>query len=102
MARPRVELQTIFEKVLGSRNAYFQPPANIRMSYPAIAYELDDMPPNHADNQVYLQYNRYKVTVIDPDPDSAIPVQISKLPMCRFSTQYTSDNLNHTVFELYF
>lgn len=102
MAKARVELQTILEKVLGSRNVYFQPPASIRMSYPAIVYELDDMPPNHADNQVYLQTNRYKVTVIDSDPDSKIPAQIAQFPMCRFSTRYTSDNLNHTVFELYF
>ena len=102
MAKPRLELQTILEKLLGSRNVYFQPPSSIKMSYPAIVYELDDIDPTHADNMLYIHNNRYKVTVIDSNPDSDIPMKVAGLPMCRFSTRYASDNLNHTVFNLYF
>ena len=34
----RLELQTKFENILGSRNVYFQPPASVQMRYPAIVY----------------------------------------------------------------
>lgn len=102
MAKSRLKLQTILEKLLGSRNVYFQPPSSIKMSYPAIVYELDDIDSTHADNVVYIDNNRYKVSYIDPNPDSDIPMKIARLPMCRFSTRYASDNLNHTVFNLYF
>lgn len=98
----RLDLQAVFEKILGSRNVYFQPPSTIRMSYPAIVYERSRIDVDHADNQAYFQYSKYTVTVIDPDPDSEIPGRIAKLPMCSFDRHFTSDNLNHDVFNLYF
>lgn len=98
----RVDLQKIFEDILGSRNVYFQPPSSFRMTYPAIVYERSKIEVRRADNQVYGQYNRYQVTVIDPDPDSEIPGRIAKLPMCSFERHFTSDNLNHDTFNLYF
>ncbi len=51
---------------------------------------------------VYLSSNRYSVTVIDSNPDSDIVDKVSELPMCRFNTAYTKDNLNHTVYEIYY
>lgn len=98
----RVELQQIFEDILGSRNVYFQPPASVKMAYPAIVYELSDIENEHADNVPYVQRTRYSITVIDKDPDSRIPFAISKLPTCSFDRAYKSDNLNHYVLNLYY
>lgn len=98
----RLDLQALFEEILGSRNVYFQPPSTIRMSYPAIVYERIRIDTDHADNQAYFQHPKYSVTVIDPDPDSEIPGRVAKLPMCSFDRHYTADNLNHDVFNLYF
>lgn len=98
----RLELQAVLEKLLGSRNVYFQPPASVRMKYPAIVYSLDDIDNRAADNIPYLQYNHYQVTVIDRNPDSMHVKNVSKLPMCRFERHYTADNLNHDVFTLCF
>ena len=39
MAKTRLELQSVLEQTLGSRNVYFQPPASVKMKYPAIVYE---------------------------------------------------------------
>jgi hypothetical protein len=102
MARQRTELQTILENVLGSRNVYFQPPENYRIKYPCIIYTLDSMDSKYADNTRYFDKKSYMVTVIDKDPDSTIPDKICDIPMCRFSRFYTSDNLNHYVFIIYF
>ncbi len=88
--------------ILGSRNVYYQPPDSVRMSYPAIRYSLYDIDNTHADNIVYKQDIGYQIIVIDRDPDSQVVKDISKLPGIRFNRFYTSDNLNHSVFILYY
>lgn len=98
----RLELQTLFENLLGSRNVYYQPPASIFLKYPAIVYSRYDIENTFANNGVYLQATAYQVTVIDEDPDSEIVKKVSRLPMCNFDRHFVSDNLNHDVFTLYF
>lgn len=98
----RLELQTVLEELLGSRNVYYQPPASVLMKYPAIVYSRDDIANTFADNRVYMQVTAYMVTVIDKNPDSEIVTKVSQLPMCSFERHYVSDNLNHDVFTLYF
>lgn len=98
----RLDLQTLLENLLGSRNVYYQPPESIKMSYPAIVYERDNIRNDFANNFVYKQSFSYQVTVIDYDPDSEIVKKVSALPMCSFSRHFTSDNLNHDVFRLYY
>lgn len=98
----RLELQTLLEEVLGSRNVYFQPPSNIHMKYPAIVYSRGRIVNDYANDNVYRQSLSYELTVIDADPDSEIVTKISKLPMCRHDRHFKSDNLNHDVFTLYY
>lgn len=97
----RLELQTMFESMLGSRNVYFQPPPTVKMKYPAIVYSLDRIENTHADNLVYKQDKLYMITLIVYDPDSEIIDQISKLPNCKFVRHFKVDNLNHYNFVLY-
>lgn len=98
----RLELQTLLESVLGSRNVYYQPPASVRMNYPAIVYFRSDIENDFANDSAYIQSLAYEVIVIDEDPDNNIVMRVSQLPMCRYDRHYTSDNLNHDVFTLYF
>ena len=98
----RLELQTLLEETLGSRNVYFQPPESITMKYPAIVYSRNSIRNRNANNGVYNQDISYSVTVIDKNPDSEIVTKVSQLPMCRFDRHYKADNLNHDVFTLYF
>lgn len=98
----RLELQSLLEETLGSRNVYFQPPENIRMKYPAIVYARSRITNNHANDNVYRQSCSYELTVIDSNPDSEIVTAISKLPMCRHDRHFKSDNLNHDVFTIYY
>ena len=96
----RLELHEILCEALGSRNVYYQPPANVRMSYPAIVYSRDDIQNISADNRTYKQDHMYQVTVIDADPDSEIVHKVSQLPMCIYDRHFASDNLNHDVFTI--
>lgn len=102
MIARRLELQSLLESILGSRNVYFQPPNNVQMKYPAIVYSRNRIDNRDADNSVYLQNISYQVIVIDKNPDSEIVSKISKLPLCRYDRHYNADNLNHDVFTLYF
>lgn len=100
--RNRLELQSLLESLLGSRNVYYQPPASIQMQYPAIIYSRADILNDRANNDVYKQAVEYTVTVIDRNPDSEYVKKLSRFPMCSFDRHYVSDNLNHDVFVLYF
>lgn len=55
-----------------------------------------------ADNRLYHHSNRYQLTAIDRDPDSLIPDKVSGMRYCSFERFYTSDGLNHWIFNLYF
>lgn len=99
---PRLDLQNILEAILGSGNVYFQPPNNVQMQYPCIVYQRDDADTKFANNRPYNYTQRYKVTVIDQNPDSAVPLQIAYLPQCLYDRFYTADNLNHDVFTIFF
>lgn len=96
----RLDLQTLLVEVLGSSNVYYQPPASLKMKYPAIVYSRKRISNSFANNEVYNQKYFYDVTVIDEDPDSNIVGLVSKLPKCRFDRSFKSDNLNHDVFVL--
>jgi len=72
------------------------------MVYPAIVYERDEEDVKRANNGVYSRTKRYKVTVIDRNPDSDIPDKVSDLPLSSFSSHFVAENLNHDVFSVYF
>lgn len=96
------ELQAKFEEILGSRNVYYNPPANIKMSYPAIIFNRNRINGKYANNASYLQNHQYEVTVIARDPDCEYINEILKFPMCTHDRHFVSDNLHHNVFTLYY
>ena len=100
MARTRLELHEILCDLLGSRNVYFKPPNAMR--YPCIKYERAKPSVQYADNIAYRNTKCYTLTYIDVDPDSSMPDQIEKLPMCTLDRFYIADGLHHSVFTLYF
>ena len=99
----RLNLQTEFETILGSRNVYFQPLASLYMQYPCIRYTRSGYGLKHANDKVYYNTRRYEGVVIDTDPDSDIPDKIlSHFTKCSFGNSYIADNLNHFPFTIYY
>lgn len=96
----RLKLHTYLKTL--TDNVYYQPPENLKMSYPAILYSRDDIDNAFANNKVYMQQHVYQITVIDEDPDSELVEQVSQMPTARFERHYTADNLNHDVFVVNF
>lgn len=98
----RLKLHELLCEALGSRQVYFQPPETVKMKYPAIVYSRNNISNRHANDDVYIQSPSYSITVIDKNPDSDIVDKVSLLPRCRFDRHYTSDNLNHDTFTIYY
>lgn len=98
----RLNFHEILVDILGSRNVYFQPESNVTMKFPCIMYELDDVDATYADNLPYRRVKRYSVTYVDRSPTAEVPDQIALLPMAAFERAYKADNLNHTVYNVYF
>lgn len=104
----RLELHNKLMGILGTSGeaesrVYYQPPASVRMKYPAIRYERDGSDFIHANDRVYRGKQRYTVTVIDPDPDSRYAAMILRtFPYAAIDRSYTADNLNHDVLTLYY
>lgn len=108
MSNRRMSLHKIFCDILSCPEkgtecrAYFQPPASVKMIYPAIVYSLDNIEKVYANDGVYLSNRRYSVTVIDRDPDSELLQKVFSLPLCQYNRHYEKDNLNHDVFEIFY
>lgn len=98
----RHDLHIIFGEIPGVKKVYYQPPEDIRMVYPCIRYERANGRTDFANNLPYNFTMRYTVTIIDPNPDSRIVEEVAKLPMCTFDRCYSSDDLYHSVFTLYY
>lgn len=98
----RLELNEVLVNILGSRNVYFQPPENLKLKYPCIIYKKSTPSVKFANNSHYIMKKRYSVTIIYADPDSTIPDKVAKLPYCTFDRHFTSDNLYHEVYNLYY
>jgi hypothetical protein len=98
----RAQLQVALEALIGSTNVYFQPPETVKLKYPCVIYERNSIKTKFADDNPYNHQTKYQVTVIDKNPDSDLPQKIGGLPMCSFDRHYTSDNLNHDVYNLYY
>lgn len=100
----RLAMDEAFCAILKSKNVYFQPPASVRMNYPAIRYSrTPGAAKQNANNRLYMSRDLYEGVVIDRDPDSKIPgLILERFPMCTFSSGYRADNLNHFPFTIYF
>lgn len=104
----RLELHEILCEIInitepdGDRHTYFQPPASVKMRYPAIRYSRKTIENEHADNIIYRHLHAYEVTLIDKNPDSIYIEKLLLLPYCRHDRHYKADNLNHDTFTIYY
>lgn len=99
----RLLLQEVLENVSPDvARVYFQEPTNTAMKYPCITYDLDEVETSYADNKPYRRTKRWKITVIDENPDSDIWEKVAGLPMCEFDRKFKADNLHHFVLNLHF
>lgn len=101
--RKREDFHELLVDALGSRNVYFQPPEDIKLSYPCIKYSLEKPWISNADDKKYSGMSRYSIILIDYDPDSEEVVEkLNDFEYSSFDRSYAADNLNHFVFTIYY
>lgn len=84
-------------------NTYYEPPANVRMSYPCVVYSRGNIDDVRADDMHYTRRLRFMVTTISNNPDSEWPQMIlDHFPYSRFDRSYNADGLNHNVMMIYY
>lgn len=98
----RIELQSLLEELLESRNVYYQPPESTKMSYPAIKYSKSDIRSTYANDQKYSMKDCYQLIVIAKLPDHPVIKKLLELPYCSYDRCYVADNLNHDVLTIYY
>lgn len=100
----RLDLKEKLENVLNKFEVklYFQPPANIRMIYPCMVYEVNDADIMYAGDKPYIEHISYQLMLITKKPDEMITSSLLReIPYIRFDRTYISDNLYHYVFTCY-
>lgn len=98
----RLELHSLLEELLESKNVYYQPPESIKMQYDAIKYSKDAIDTTHANDGKYLMKDRYELTVISKRPDNPVIKKLLALPYCSYDRPYVADNLYHDVLTIYY
>ncbi len=98
----RVELQSLLEELLGSRNVYYMPPENKKMQYDAIRYSKKTISTVFANDKIYRMRDCYELIVIAKLPDHPVIKKLLELPYCSYDRHYIADNLNHDVLTIYY
>lgn len=100
--KTRLSLQTDLETALGSDKVYFEPPANIVLSYPCIVYSEDTDVIKHADDKKYHHRRKYTALLISKKSENdVIRSRLDELDYCSFARHYISDNLHHYSYTIY-
>lgn len=85
--------------------AFFQPPTspNANLTYPCTIYKLSTIYTDSADDMNYRATRRYQLTYITKDPaDPLIDKFLEHYQMISMSNHFTSDGLNHYIYDLYY
>jgi len=98
------DLQEALQGMVGEKvKVYFQPPENLKLSYPCIVFDRTTALINYADNNPYQITKRYTVTLISKTADNEeLLDKLLNFPMATYDRQFINDNLVHDVFSVYF
>ena len=98
----RLDLQSVLEELLDSRNGYYQPPESIKMQYDAIRFSKKNIQTTYANCGKYSMKDCYEVIVIARRPDHPVIKKLLALPYCSYDRHYVANNLNHDVLTIYY
>lgn len=88
---------SILKEIVGN-NVYFNPPSNLKIQYPCVAYSINDILNKNADDEVYKQNIKYDCTLITKNVNDPLLKDLSKINTFRYSRHYVVDGLHHYAF----
>lgn len=97
------QLHEVLAEIMNPNKVYYQPPENLKISYPCIVFENSNALTQYADNKPYNATKRYTVTLMCKTADNDLyKDQLLMLPMCTFDREFKTDGIVHTVFNIYY
>lgn len=111
----RNELHDKLVEFLGSNAVYFNPMTGFKIQqYPCIVYTRSKLQAKYANNNAYLLFQPYEVTLIcksvdegepwrDAESDDALFRKLLKsFKYCEHNRHFVNDGLSHDVFTIWF
>lgn len=99
----RLSLHNKLVEILNSKNAYYQPPANVNLVYPCVIYNQNAGDIKKANNKLYKYTRKYEVTFIFKSSNDDITLtMLDTFKYCTEGPMFITDNLYHYTFELYY
>lgn len=98
----RVDIQEKFKFLLGSNNVYYQPPANLKMKYPAIVYSLDGLDVKRFDNTRLINKNCFSVThIYRNESENLVETMLKSFEYISFDNRSIVDGIYNDHFTIY-
>lgn len=98
----RNDLEQILFELVGNENVYFQPPTGTQLKYPCIVFRLLNVPTRHANNKAYHWDRAYQITHIYKDYRKELVDEfLNRFKLVSFDTRFTSNNMYHDVYTIY-
>ena len=97
----RIDLQSLLEELLGSKNVYYQPPESVKIQYDAIRYSKKQIAVSHANEGKYSMRDCYELIVIARRPNHSVIKKLPALPYYSYHRHYVPDILFHDVLTIY-
>ena len=97
------QLHEVLKEIMGDKEVYYQPPENVKLTYPCIVFENSTALSQFADNKPYVKTKRYTVTLVTKTADNDFyKDQLMDLSMCTFDREFRNDGIVNTVFNMYY
>ena len=97
------DLKDVLQEIMGNNKVYYQPPENLKITYPCIVFERTNALQSFADNNPYRITKRYTITLMTKTADNdEFLDQLLMLPMCTLDREFKTDGIVHDVFNIYF
>lgn len=98
----RVDIQEKFKFLLGSNNVYYQPPANLKMKYPAIVYSLDGLDVKRFDNTRLINKNCFSVThIYRNESENLVETMLKNFVYISFDNRSIVDGIYNDHYTIY-
>lgn len=98
----RVDIQEKFKFLLGSNNVYYQPPANLKMKYPAIVYSLDGLDVKRFDNIRLINKNCFSVThIYRNESENLVEAMLKNFEYISFDNRSIVDGIYNDHYTIY-
>lgn len=98
----RVDIQEKFKFLLGSNNVYYQPPANLKMKYPAIVYSLDGLDVKRFDNTRLINKNCFSVThIYRNESENLVETMLKNFEYISFDNRSIADGIYNDHYTIY-